>query len=69
MENPIKMDDLWVPLFLETPILRNLFGHQLVIKGAAWPQNGRRLMVADLLDPFGAPKRLSLSDELSTETV
>ncbi len=22
MENPIKMDDLGVPLFLETPILR-----------------------------------------------
>ena len=24
MENPIKMDDLGVPLFLETPILHNL---------------------------------------------
>ena len=28
MENPIKMDDLGVPLFLETPILRwgKIFG-------------------------------------------
>ena len=24
MENPIKMDDLGVPLFLETPILKTL---------------------------------------------
>ena len=24
MENPIKMDDLGVPLFLETPIQRNM---------------------------------------------
>ena len=31
MENPIKMDDLGVPLFLETPILK--FSHQ-------WPTAG-----------------------------
>ena len=27
MENPIKMDDLWVPLFSETPIRRYIFIH------------------------------------------
>ena len=27
MENPIKMDDLGVPLFLETPIDPNFLGH------------------------------------------
>ena len=46
--------------------IEKLFGHQLVIKSAAWPQNGRRLMAADLLDPFGAPKRLSLSQSDSS---
>ncbi len=27
MENPIKMDDLGVPLFLETPIVSMFFGY------------------------------------------
>ena len=31
MENPIKMDDLWVPLFLETPICLSNGGFFLVI--------------------------------------
>ena len=26
MENPVKMDDLGVPLFLETPIVRGFIG-------------------------------------------
>ena len=25
MENPIKIDDLWVPLFLETPVYMYIF--------------------------------------------
>ena len=30
MENPIEMDDLGVPLFLETPILKHGFVHKFV---------------------------------------
>ena len=32
MENPIKMDDLGIPLFLETPIYM-FIGHTTVNKG------------------------------------
>ena len=31
MQNPIKMDDLGVPLFLETPKLTNTLGHFLIV--------------------------------------
>ncbi len=32
MENPIKIDDLGVPLFLETPISRELLGGHIPAK-------------------------------------
>ena len=30
MEDPIKMDDLGVPLFLETPICSEIVNHQVI---------------------------------------
>jgi len=35
MENPIKMDDLGVPLFLETP----MYGLFTYMKGERWPHS------------------------------
>jgi len=35
MENPIKMDDLGVPLFLETPT----YGLFTYMKGERWPHS------------------------------
>ena len=32
MENPIKMDDLGVPLFLETPTYHNMYNHSPAMK-------------------------------------
>ena len=39
MENPIKMDDLGVPLFSETPILCILLVFQCFSRGAEWNQH------------------------------
>ena len=39
MENPIKMDDLGVPLFLETPI--SSFGEQKLYKSLLWKPHMR----------------------------
>ena len=36
MENPIKMDDLGVPLFLETPIWKTCFANSLFASGWVW---------------------------------
>ena len=39
MENPIKMDDLGVPLFLETPIYIYIHTHTFVKKSLVKPGN------------------------------
>ena len=44
MENPIKMDDLGVPLFLETPILNTKNIQDLMISGmTSIPPSGDQL--------------------------
>ena len=41
MENPIKMDDLGVPPFLETPIYKPSFGHHdCILGGGTTPTQG-----------------------------
>ena len=55
MENPIKMDDLGVPLFLETPIshLQKL-GKSSTQVGAGWDRG--YVIVPWRLDLFGDPR-------------
>jgi len=46
MENPIKMDDFGVPLFLETSICTyiNIYTFEVIsIKPSTWPQNQQRM--------------------------
>ena len=44
MENPIQMDDLGVPLFLETPVYRGIY---------FWELSDGNLIIATNLPPVG----------------
>ena len=66
MENPIKMDDLGVPLFLETPIYAAAHGNEEIMNTFALPiQTGRENTPTPVKNDLTHPSRGAAISEFS----